>query len=102
MLRPLRTTASMIGRRTVASLLAAALAILTMLVTSTAAAATNPTAVRNHHLTLTIDDHVMEFNPEGADFSANSSGTIDTTVFRAGRKPGNIRDSQPPHRERHE
>ncbi|HEY5149689.1 MAG TPA: hypothetical protein VIJ23_07675 [Mycobacterium sp.] len=46
MFHPLHTTTSMVGRRTVASLLAAALAIPTMLATSTPAGATNPTAVR--------------------------------------------------------
>ena len=55
-----------------------------MLATSTPAGATNPTAVRNHHLTLTIEYHVLEFEPEGADFPANSTRTIDTSFFRAG------------------
>ena len=81
---PLRTTEATTGRRTLAGVLAAALAILILLATGTPAIAISPSVARNHHLTLTIDDHVMEFNPEGADFSANSSGTIDTTVFRAG------------------
>ena len=33
---------------------------------------------------MTVEYHVLEFNPEGADFPANSTRTTDTTVFRAG------------------
>ena len=84
MLRTLHTTGTTHGRHALAGILAAALAILTMLITATPAGATSPTATRNHHLTLNVDYHVLEFNPEGADFPANSTQTIDTTVFRAG------------------
>jgi len=84
MFRTLQTTSMTNGRRTLASVLAAALAIVTILITGTPADAASPAAARNHHLTLTVDYQVLEFNPEGADFPANSTRTIDTTVFRAG------------------
>ena len=84
MFRTLQTTSMTNGRRTLASVLAAALAIVTILITGTPADAASPAAARNHHLTLTVDYQVLEFNPEGADFPANSTRTIDTTAFRAG------------------
>lgn len=63
MFRTPRTTEATAGRRTLARVLAAAPAILITLSTGTPAGAISPTIARNHHLTLTIDYHVLEFNP---------------------------------------
>ena len=41
--------------------------------TSTPAGATGTVVARNHHPTLATEYHVLEFNPEGADFPANST-----------------------------
>lgn len=60
---------------------------------------------RNHHPTLATEYHVLEFNPEGADFPANSTRTIDTSIFGAGASNpssfGAVRSRSGPHREHH-
>jgi len=73
--------------------------------TSTPAGATGTVVARNHHPTLATEYHVLEFNPEGADFPANSTRTIDTSIFGAGASNpssfGAVRSRSGPHREHH-
>ena len=63
---------------------AAVLTILALLLGTVPAAAAGPTVVRNHDLTLKTEYHVLEFNPEGDDFTANSTSTIHTKAMAAG------------------
>jgi hypothetical protein len=84
MFRTLNTTRATTGRRTLASILATTARDTDQPATSTPAGATGTVVARNHHPTLATEYHVLEFNPEGADFPANSTRTIDTSIFGAG------------------
>ncbi len=100
----LNTTRARTGRRTLTGILAPAVAILTMLATSTPAGATSP---RLPEITTRRcpPNTKLEFNPEGADFPANSTRTIDTSIFRPGASDpsffGTVRSPPEHHAEPH-